>query len=153
MFVNCWHMNERESIYMWKFYGAHRESIGVQSTYRKLAYLLPHDAFVGAVKYIDYDTDYIDVTFAFNYIMHKRKSFEHERELRAVIWPPSVKKPFDSMDGQGLIVPIDPNKLIENIFVSPDSEHILQDVILQLARTYGVSASVHKSDVNAAPTY
>ena len=75
MFVNCWHMNEKESMYMWKIYASHHESICVQSTYRKLALLLPDDAFVGIVKYIDYDTDYIDVTFAVNYIVHKRTKF------------------------------------------------------------------------------
>ena len=70
-----------------------------------------------------------------------------------MIWPPCVKGSLESIDGRGFLVRVDPEVLIENIYVSPDSEPMFRDVVLQLARTYGLSASVHKSDVNAPPAY
>ena len=118
LFISCWHMNEAESLAMWKLYAARDDSICVQSTYQKLATLLPSECFLGTVKYIDYDTEFIDVNYAFNYIVHKRNSFEHERELRAVIWPPCVHKPFTSVGDGGLIVPVTTNDLVERIFIT-----------------------------------
>src|SRR5664279_3155794 len=74
LFVNCWHMNEHESLAMWKLYASQRESICIQTTFRKLETALPHEAFLGMVKYIDYDRQYISLADGFTYITHKRKS-------------------------------------------------------------------------------
>jgi hypothetical protein len=145
-------MNEQESLAMWKLYAAHQESICIQSTFTALFEALPHDCFVGTVDYIDYESENINLTDIFNFILHKRTSFAHERELRAVLWPPSMKASFES-DGRSIIVPIDLMALIKNIYVSPDSDPTLRDIIERLARKYGLDASVNKSDANAPPTY
>ena len=42
--------------------------------------------FIGEVNYINYETQGFPMHTAFNFIMHKRLSFIHERELRAVFW-------------------------------------------------------------------
>jgi hypothetical protein len=42
--------------------------------------------FVGEVNYIDYDTQFFNAGQMLNYIVHKRLSFSHERELRAIFW-------------------------------------------------------------------
>jgi hypothetical protein len=84
-YINCWRMNEYDSLAMWKLYTSHGESISVRSTYRKLAQALPQGCFLGRVHYIDYRIGIIDMGNVFNFIMHKRKSFEHERELRAAV--------------------------------------------------------------------
>ena len=52
-----------------------------------------------------------------NYIVHKRKSFEHEREIRAVIYDNNIN--FERVDVKALIVPIDIGNLVEEIFVNP----------------------------------
>jgi hypothetical protein len=85
-FVNCWHMNERESLAMWKLYAGHQEAICIQSRFSSLENLLPEECFLGGVNYIDYETSIIDATNSLNFIVHKRASFSHEREVRAVIW-------------------------------------------------------------------
>src|SRR4029078_7222575 len=85
MFVNCWHMNEAESSAMWKLHTSQDESICLRSTYEPLADLLPHECMLGQVKDINDMTDTIDMGNMLNYIVHKRKSFEHEREVRAVV--------------------------------------------------------------------
>ncbi len=94
MAVNCWHMNEHESAAMWKLYLKSDEGIAVQSTYNKLLNSM-HDSndfmlLVGAVNYIDYNKEVIPFGNAFYPYIHKRKSFEHERELRAVITPSKI---------------------------------------------------------------
>jgi len=85
-FISCWHMNEEESPAMWKLYTSQNESICIRSNYKIFARLLPEQSFLGCVKYIDYRRDRFDTNDFLNYIVHKRKSFEHEREIRAVIY-------------------------------------------------------------------
>ena len=86
--------------------------------------------------------------------MHKRHSFQQEREARAVVWRNGgSEKTFEIIDGKGLLVPIQTSELIEEIFVSPDSDPILREIVERLARDYGVNAPVRQSEVNAAPTY
>jgi hypothetical protein len=153
LFLNCWHMNEYESMAMWKLYASHHDSICIQSTFRKLEQLLPHEAFLGTVKYIDYNREYISTGDAFQYIVHKRKSFEHERELRAVIWTPSAGKKFKVIENRGIFVTVDPSQLVENIFINPNAEPPLVEVVTGLRSAYGLSAPLHKSNVNDPPDY
>ena len=111
---------------------------------------------MGQVKYIDYRTDYIPPGNAFNYVVHKCKSFEHEREVRAVVWnweKPKEMVPFKDIEGRGLLVPVDISKLIEEIYVSPVSEQMFKEIVEGVARTYEVSAPVKQSEVNAPPSY
>jgi hypothetical protein len=153
LFVNCWHMNEGESLAMWKLYAAHNDSICIQSTCAKLVRLLPKDAFVGMVRYIDYNSHHIDWGMVLEYIVHKRLSFAHERELRAVIWTPSASGTYEAIGDSGLVVPVKMNELIDAIFVNPEADQILIDVLNGLKTSFSLKAPITKSDVNAGPTY
>jgi hypothetical protein len=147
-------MNEEESIAMWKLYAAREDSICIQSTYKKLSALLPEQCFLGMVRYINYSRDVIDFSNSLNFITHKRTGFEHERELRAVIWRvDQIKDVFSSLDDKGLVVPIENDALIERVYLSPDADSILETIVGNLNRTYGVSAPIHKSQANAPPDY
>ena len=88
--VNCWHMNEHESAAMWSLYASadRAQAIAIQSTYARLKTALDAspDTYIGIVHYIDYDRDWMPEGNLMYPIVHKRKSFEHERELRAVIY-------------------------------------------------------------------
>jgi hypothetical protein len=156
LFLTCWHANELESAAMWKLYTSHADSICIRSTYQTLASLLPSECFLGKVRYIDYRVDSIDIQNALNFIVHKRKSFEHEHEIRGVIWKAPGQEehfPFHEVPEGGAIVPIDTTALIQEIFVSPDSSPILRQVVEGLARTYNVVAPIRQSEVNAPPSY
>lgn len=85
-YVSCWHMNEYESVAMWDLYS--NKGVAVQSTYARLCASFNTEepvARVGEVDYKDYNKDGIDPSNTFTASVTKRKSFEHERELRAVI--------------------------------------------------------------------
>jgi hypothetical protein len=152
-FVSCWHMNEEESPAMWKLYTSQNESICIRSKYQIFANLLPAGVLLGCVKYIDYRQDSFDNTKDMSsYIVHKRKSFEHEREIRAVVYC-NETCPFEQAGERGLIVPIDVAALIEEIFVSPTSQSPLTEVVGGLAQKYGLRAPVLRSRVNDAPEW
>jgi hypothetical protein len=123
MLINCWHMNEHESAAMWKLYSRSSEAIGIRSTDARLRACLPDDINIGTVKYIDYHGDsYVaEGNVAFPYV-HKRRSFELERELRAVMWKLSEAVSFNlsyrpADKGQGVTVEL--SELTEKIFVAP----------------------------------
>lgn len=151
-FVSCWHMNEEESPAMWKLYTSQNESICIRSKYKTLANLLPEESLLGCVEYINYHRDSFDTTEMWSYIIHKRKSFEHEREIRAAIYRGEAC-PFEAVDGKGLVVPINVAELIEEIFVSPTAQSPLSEVVTGLAEKYGLSARVLESRVNQEPAW
>ena len=121
--INCWHMNEHESAAMWSQYAHTNEAVCIQSTYRRLDLYLPTCVFIGEVTYIDYNIESIHEGMVFNFIMHKRKSFEHERELRAVFWMiygiPEAAPYKKDAEPAGLAIKVDVNVLIERVYISP----------------------------------
>jgi len=90
MCVSCWHMNGHESAAMWKLYVDSNLGVAIQSTFARLVQSLSsaaEDVHIGIVKYIDYDYDDLPGDDRLHALMHKRREFEHERELRAVANP------------------------------------------------------------------
>lgn len=88
-FMSCWNLNDYESAAMWKLYSSSNEGISIQSTFERLTECFQkytdHSIFIGKVEYIDYDKDWLPEGNLFYPFVHKRKSFEHEQEIRAVI--------------------------------------------------------------------
>jgi hypothetical protein len=89
-FVNSWHAQQYESAAMWRLYVRSQEGIAIQTTYERLVQSFEQyedfEIHVGMVNYIDYKTESIPFGNVLSPFMFKRKSFEHERELRALIW-------------------------------------------------------------------
>jgi hypothetical protein len=111
--ISCWHMNEHESAAMWKLYSSSNEAVCIRSTYRRLRRCLPQCVFVGEVSYIDYETEGFSPRNVFNAIMHKRLSFAHERELRAIFWErhgtPDAQPYKPQIEPSGLAMEVDPS--------------------------------------------
>ena len=159
--VNCWHINEVESVAMWSLYLRNSEGIALQSTYNRLAESLSvsdQDVFIGQVRYIDYDTEGIEGWNILSPFVHKRKSYEHERELRAVIlkYPGMGEKGLDfSTDviGNGILVPVDVGVLVENIYVAPDAPCHFANRVKSVLDKFGWDLNVTQSRLNAEPQY
>lgn len=94
-FINCWHLNEYESLAMWDIYSRKDEGIAIvssESNFINAFSNVHNDIFGGVVKYADYDSPNftIDVDNGFNSIMYKRASYDYEREYRLVFWDTEV---------------------------------------------------------------
>lgn len=158
MMISCWHMNELESAAMWNLYTKTNESVCIQSTYKLLESCLPEESYIGKVQYIDYNEEWMPERNLFTPFMHKRKSFEHEREVRAII-DKSPKKPLAMQDktlvppNAGIWVTVDSHKLIERIYLAPLSPDWFQDLIKQVTRRYGFSVEVIKSSLDEEPFF
>ena len=152
-FVNCWHLNEYQSAAMWKLYLQSNEGIAIRSTFDGLKDSFnndkDNDIHIGKVKYISYNKDLIPEGSLFPYF-HKRKSFEHEKELRAVIQSFSYDKQGNidwsrSPHRDGLYVPVDLDLLIEKVILAPSCPPWQREVVKSVLKKYGLDKPVLRS--------
>jgi hypothetical protein len=158
--INCWHMNEHESAAMWKLYLKSDEGIAVQSTYSRLRTSLidGEKVFLGMVNYVDYDRDMLDgMMNTFTPFVHKRKSFEYEREVRAVIakYPVSAKGiVFDEETiTDGIKIKVDIEELIDKIYIAPSAPSWFAELVSGLVRRYGYEFGVVQSRLDDQPVF
>lgn len=150
-FINCWHANEYESAAMWDLYAKTNEAVAIETTYEKLQNILPNEAFLGCVKYIDYETDWLPEGNSFNPFMHKRKSFEHEREVRSVIQ--EIKGNNTDAQPSGISVPIVLDEMISSIHVAPTAPDWFADLVTEVSAKYDLTIGVKRSDLYSDPVF
>lgn len=161
MFISSWHMNEFESAAMWKLYLKSDEGIAIQSTLGDLKRSLDKseiDVTIGKVEYIDYDKDIISEKSIVYPFVHKRKSFEHEKEIRVLKWilPQKVEGKWDLSipnPNLGIEVDIDLNILINKVYVSPTAPPWFFDLTKSVMKKYHVKKEVIMSDMTMGPVY
>jgi hypothetical protein len=152
-FVNSWHMNEAESAAMWRVFSSSHQSICIQSTYARLRRVLPKDVDIGYVKYILYERDQIPFGNAWWPLLHKRKAFEYERELRAVWTDTNSLECSNRPERDGVWKRVDLQELIESIYVSPGGEHWFVKLVKKILKRYGKDVEVRQSDLASEPLY
>ncbi len=145
-FLNCWHMNDGESVAMWRLYSPSGMGVALKSTFAKLFDLTPSNVFVGKVQYGDYgQADIPDYTL-FDPFVHKRRSFSHEDEARAVI-----QYDYRSVDpaplGEWVRVPL--VDLIDAVRVSPSAPNWYLEIVQDVTKLYGFSKEVRRSEIDS----
>jgi hypothetical protein len=146
--VSCWHLNELESAAMWRLYLKSDEGVAIRSSFARLRDSVRDFAFpvfIGVVNYLDFATDRFREGISFAPLFHKRRSFDHERELRAMVWPfnPPDELPIAEIvrDG-GLYVPVDIGTLIEGVCVAPPAPGWFTDLVASITEHYGLSRNL-----------
>jgi hypothetical protein len=160
-FVNCWHANAHESAAMWKLYGGADGGIAIQSTYGRLKTSFEGYSgrvSIGLVRYIDFSRELVDPYSTIALATTKRKSFEHERELRILASPDPNDPNVDREKlGRGLriaeslVIPVNLDKLIERVYVSPAAPGWFGNLIASLMLRFGKSQEVIHSDLYSRP--
>jgi hypothetical protein len=164
IYICSWHMNEYESAAMWKLYLKSDEGVAIQSTFKRLMDCFKNnnddDIYIGKVRYIDYNKENIKEGNIFNPFLYKRKSFEHERELRAVTMKSDYKEqtienPILHIDPGwiGNYVKVDLNVLIEKIIVSPTAPEWFAGLVGSIMKKYGFNKKIVQSNLSKDPIY
>jgi hypothetical protein len=149
-------MNNYESAAMWKLYTRTNEAVAFQSTYRRLRDCMPGDVLIGEVQYIDYETDTIPETNLLYPFLYKRKSFAHEREIRAIIFEVSHNEKgidFVANTVEGKYVPVDLDMLIERIYVAPTAPKWFMELVRSVAERYALHKEVVHSSLDSEPLF
>lgn len=145
-FVSCWHESEHESEAMWRLYSTFlANAVAVRTSYQSLYLSLDRDPSIaiGRIKYIDLKNSYAGVNDAF---WRKRKSFEHEREVRALL------SDYGTQD-LGKIVRCNLEVLIEEVLVSPKAPGWFVHLVNDVNEKFGLNVKVSPSELNEIPFF
>ena len=165
LFVSSWHLNAGESAAMWDLYLGTEPGVAIQSTVGALRQQMDAgsgatEVFIGAVEYIDYATDSWGDFRAFNRVFHKRNSFEHERELRAVIVRPRYAEladldleKVDDAARNGIDVPIAVERLVDRLWVSPRADQWFGSLVERVVGQFDIDVPIVRSRLYDAPEY
>ncbi len=157
--ASCWHVSNHESAGMWKLYARTEEAVCIQTTYERLEAILPDDARIGMVRYVDYQKQWIPESNPLAPFMFKRLSFEHEQELR-------ILKPMgdlaalqsnpivpDNAAG-GELIPCDLSQLIEAVHVAPNAPAWFAELVQKVVTRYwGSTIPVKRSRLADSPLW
>lgn len=126
--VSCWHKSEHESEAMWKLYTNTGQGIAIESTIKQLEYSIISDReiFFENVIYVAEDEQKNTEHLKYEMLKFKRKSFEHEKEFRAIVDLKEAEK------GEGTFVNCDLNKLINRIHISPYLEPYFVEIVKEI---------------------
>lgn len=131
-FMSCWHENSAESAAMWEIYQREGRGVAICTTWADLTASITADRWVfgGRITYADYRSTFIPEGDSFSPFMYKRKSFEHENEVRLLALPRSpgksngtefqwVKVGSRRPEGTVLPVAVDLRRLINSVYIAP----------------------------------
>jgi hypothetical protein len=143
-FVNCWYESEHESDAMWRLYSEQSKyAVAVQSTVGLLRKYTEEQITVGRVLYIDYCKAFPDIGFPHFF---KRKAFEHEREIRAVIIDMNA-----GPETVGKGVGINLQSLILGVKVSPLCPPWFLEIVQDVTRNYALNVDIAISSLTKKP--
>lgn len=154
-FINCWHMNQFESAAMWDLYAKTNESVAIETTYSKLSGIIDSKTIIGMVNYLDYSSEMIPEHNTYYPFMHKRKSFEHEKEVRLVLqdlgedWRLYPKQNPNIEAGRKVGIDID--SVISAVHVSPSASQWFFELVKNVTQNYGISIEVNQSSLYNTP--
>ncbi|MBJ8027749.1 hypothetical protein [Bacillus cereus group sp. N21] len=159
--VNCWHMNEYESAAMWDLYLKSDEGIAIQSNVGRLIESFTHSPqkiIMGKVDYKDFNKELLHEEDLIDLFFYKRKSFEHEREIRAIHQLPFVHTDDGCIDDEaeptvayGLGIPCDIRVLIEKVYISPTASSWFEELVRSMCEKFNLKVDVIKSELSELP--
>jgi hypothetical protein len=139
-FVNCWYESEHESDAMWRLYSEQsRYAVAIQSSVGYLRKYTEEQISVGRIRYIDYCKAFPDIGFPHFF---KRKGFEHEREVRAVII--DIKSEPELI---GKSVGVNLQSLVLGVKVSPLCPSWFLEIVEDATRKYELNVNISVSSL------
>lgn len=156
MFVSCWQVNNFEDSSMWRAYIPDNRGIAIETnfTFLKDSFTSKFHPSVtaGMVNYVDFDKEEIDTSDFYNIILTKRKEFQADRELRAILFMPQYTNLPIANIPLGIPVEINFKRLIKRIIVNPNASPDLFQEVAELCLQYGLPEP-SKSSLSGRPNY
>lgn len=166
VFINCWRLGNEESEAMWQIYCGRNQGVAIQTSYHRLKESIPTDAKlgVGVVSYLDYQTDDMPNYHVYTPVLHKRKAFEHEQEVRIVCSMVSYQSndfPSPSavigQDGKivGMRLPWSAESVVEKICINPYADQWYRDVVEETVKIFApaLASRTEWSQMRSDPCY
>lgn len=157
--ISCWHENADESAAMWKLYSKEHDGIAIKTNFTsfKQSFIDEQDIFIGRVSYVDYQNHIIPQGNIFYPYLHKRKSFKHENEVRAIVLfsQPNKNRTDLSQDisDVGEYYKVNISSLVQEVVVAPYAPNWFLELVVSVSKRYGLSTPVNKSVLGDEPTW
>jgi len=173
-FASCWHASPHETEAMWKLYATTHAGVAIVSNPSRLQQSVdlssyPGKGILGPVEYLDFDKDEMILPKSFGREARpgllKRKSFEHENEVRGLIYFTNHSKIPSSFDFSqmielfqssaplGISVDVNLELLIEEIYISPLAASYFKDVVQILIERHGMADRIRISKLSETPVW
>ena len=159
--INCWHQSPYESAAMWRLYSREQDGIAIKTDFNsfKNSFICSQSIYIGSVNYVDYKSYFIDESNDFSRYLHKRKSFEHEQEVRVISsrFPNpdsdevSLQLYHDLIDGA--YYEVDLSNLIQKVVVAPIAPNWFIKLVKSVTARYNFNFPVVKSTQADDPTW
>jgi hypothetical protein len=111
--------------------------------------------YIFKISYIDYNSESLpsdDVGWSFAPFIYKRKEFESEKELRALVFFRSTEENIQHYTNiNGLEAKVNLDTLIENIYSSPNSTQWFLDLVNKILIRYKLHKRIEKSKLSERP--
>ena len=155
--VSCWHESPHESAAMWSLYSRETDGIAIKTNSGPFikSFTPRQSIYLGRINYIDYETSFTASGTTLSQFFFKRKSFEHEREVRAVIqhfWEGSQLN-FTPRFDVGNYYEVDLSILIHEVVVAPYAQDWLLELVQSVAARYNLRAPVVQSRLADLPPW
>jgi len=153
VFVNCWHMSDCESAALWRLYLKSGEGIAIRSTRNRLGAAFANSklgVWQVPIWYIDYNADDPPIPTRWAPFRYKRKSFAHEKELRAIVFADVRDKQGNILSPpkeKGIRLDADLDSLIEAVYVAPTAPDWFRELTVRVCEKFKVRAEVIPSSL------
>jgi hypothetical protein len=153
--VNCWHVSEDESEAMWRLYSENGKVVAIETTLAAFSQSIEvknssHVVYVYPVKYLDFFDPTLEprdcVVEGHLAPLLKRRSYQHEREVRAFIAKmapdPRTGADIGFWKPESVRVPIDLQTLVKAVYVSPYAGAPFPSSVLKMCETFGLGSNL-----------
>ena len=165
MYMTCWSVGEVESAALWDLYQPDGKGVAIKSTWGRLTSAIDQRPYVvgGTVKYVDHSTTDIDPTNIFKTYAYKRQQFEYEHEARLLYWTGSANntRPLkagvdvpmadEELFKPGVAISVNLNELVESVYVAPNADAWVSDLVRSIVAKYGYDFEVFESELYFQP--
>ena len=133
--INCWNEFKGESYALWKIYSDLNQGIMIKSSFERVINAFKESKekiYCSRVKYIDYDTDSIDIGNTMTPIVHKHKAYSYEDEIRLIHEVSNVGWKYDwekEKHKNGIKINVNLHELINEIVISPFSSDWFTELV------------------------
>jgi hypothetical protein len=160
-FINCWYLGEDEAAQIWE--GRGEDAVAIRCRYSALKSALAalsDDAYLGLIRY---GSAHLTGWNIMRFITTKRLQFEHEREVRALLWirdeRDGINRHFDENNiphdrplleplnpQEGVVRPVNCETLIERVVLNPWAADSTRKELERLIATAGLPTPVQPSE-------
>ena len=146
VFINCWTRLKYESEALWKIYCPEGQGVAIKTDAKSLLYSFMDTipGVLATICYLDYERGKMRVDSIAPYV-HKRRSFEYEQEVRAIVLTDAWDDMQNNRDSHCRTYNVDLTMLIKKIVVHPQALPGLVDAVKSMLSHYSLDIPVEQS--------